>query len=340
MPYDCPYYCLCLACNTIPEVDLSLWRSRSYKKQFQFADDITDTCHRVGTVFVVNQGIPKETIEEAFEWTRKLNHLTPKRKMLALQSLHPPGPSLHRGSSRPPKDPLPGFKEFATGFSKQLLEIGENLRRAIAVGLGLEEYDWFLENEFFSRYHTGVNDQLRFLRYRPVEVERGEVARMPAYSNWGTFTMMFQDRRGGLQVEDRDRKGGFVDVKPRMNVLVMSVGDSLMRWSNDYLRSNLHRMTLSFTSQDGGRRLRGGQKKITDYFTANPLMTRSRYAISYFFCATPDAEIECLPTCVEKGKRPRYPPVTQEEYEKMRARGNHAGGEEEYGKLRARGQYQ
>lgn len=55
---------------------------------------------------------------------------------------------------------------------------------------------------------------------------------MPAHSDWGTITMLFQDDSGGLQVEDPNRQGHFVDATPMTNALVMNVGDLLMRWSN------------------------------------------------------------------------------------------------------------
>lgn len=55
---------------------------------------------------------------------------------------------------------------------------------------------------------------------------------MPAHSDWGTITMLFQDDCGGLQVEDPNQEGHFVDATPMANALVMNVGDLLMRWSN------------------------------------------------------------------------------------------------------------
>lgn len=55
---------------------------------------------------------------------------------------------------------------------------------------------------------------------------------VPAHSDWGTITMLFQDACGGLQVEDPNRPDHFVDAAPLEGALVMNVGDLLMRWSN------------------------------------------------------------------------------------------------------------
>lgn len=55
---------------------------------------------------------------------------------------------------------------------------------------------------------------------------------MPAHSDWGSITMLFQDDAGGLQVEDPRNPGSFIDATPMKDALVMNVGDLLMRWSN------------------------------------------------------------------------------------------------------------
>ena len=44
--------------------------------------------------------------------------------------------------------------------------------------------------------------------------------------------MLFQDDCGGLQVEDPNAPGQFVNADPVEGALVMNVGDVLMRWSN------------------------------------------------------------------------------------------------------------
>ena len=76
-------------------------------------------------------------------------------------------------------------------------DVAKMLLRALALGIGIED------EEFFLRCHSGNNNQLRLLHYPPVpaaELESQLASRMPAHSDWGTLTMLFQDDCGGLEV--------------------------------------------------------------------------------------------------------------------------------------------
>ncbi|KAI5857294.1 thymine dioxygenase [Durotheca rogersii] len=335
--------------GAIPVVDFSAWSHGSASDKKRIAQELTDACRRVGFVYIVNHGVSNDVLEEAFGWSKKLFDLPEEKKMLAP---HPPGPSVHRGYSWPglekvsqdiiregdgrkeaenrkiadfkesyeigsehsqlqpniwlPEDILPGFREFMTRFYWKCFGAGKELLRALALGIGIEDEDFFLS------FHSGGNNQLRLLHYPPVEVERlssNVVARMPAHSDWGTITMLFQDECGGLQVEHPGKPGHFVDAMPMKNAVVMNVGDLLMRWSNDFLKSTLHRVTLPPAP---GR----GQAEGVP-------MTKPRYSIPYFVSPDPQAVIECLPVCTDEKHPAKYEPVTQEEYRRMRGRGQY-----------------
>lgn len=128
-----------------------------------------------------------------------------------------------------PEDVLPGFRSFTTGFYWKCFGTAKELLKAIAIGIGLDD------EEFLLRFHSGENNQLRLLHYPPVERDKlssNAIARMPAHSDWGSITMLFQDDCGGLQVEAAGKPGEFVDAPPIKGALIMNVGDLLMRWSN------------------------------------------------------------------------------------------------------------
>lgn len=114
--------------------------------------------------------------------------------------------------------------------------------------------------------------------------------------------MLFQDDCGGLQVEDPTKPGKFNDVQPMDGALVMNIGDLMMRWSNDKLRSTKHRVTLP-PMQD---RISSG-------------ITRQRKSIVYFLTTDPDTVIETMSTCIDEKHPAKYEPITQREYNMMKA---------------------
>jgi isopenicillin N synthase-like dioxygenase len=74
--------------------------------------------------------------------------------------------------------------------------------RSIALGLELEEK--FFDNLIHEQWHN-----LRLLNYPsiPTALLRGEgQARAGAHSDYGTLTFVFQDRVGGLQVQNPHTK--------------------------------------------------------------------------------------------------------------------------------------
>ncbi|KAI1488886.1 hypothetical protein F5X96DRAFT_643323 [Biscogniauxia mediterranea] len=335
--------------NSIPVVDLGAWLHGSPDDKKRIASELTDACRRVGFVYVINHGVPDELLEAAFGWSKKLFDLPKEKKMLAPHPPGPsvhrgyswPGlekvsqiifkegeedkeaenrkvsdvkESYEIGSDdnelQPnvwlPEEVLPGFRTFMTQFYWKCFESAKELLRALALGVGLDDEDFLLA------FHNGVNNQLRLLHYPPIDAEEltsNTIARMPAHTDWGTITMLFQDESGGLQVEDPSNPGQFVEATPMKNALVMNVGDLLMRWSNDYLKSTLHRVTFP--------------PNWTQRNAEGKLMTRARYSIPYFVSPNPTAVIECLPACASETSVPKYEPVVQREYQLMRGRGQY-----------------
>jgi isopenicillin N synthase-like dioxygenase len=74
----------------------------------------------------------------------------------------------------------------------------------------------------------------------------------------------------------------------------------------DYLKSTLHRVTLPPVSPEQPEGAKG--------------LTRARYSIPYFVSPDPEAIIECLPACASGQNPPKYPPVLQDDYRKLRAK--------------------
>lgn len=80
--------------------------------------------------------------------------------------------------------------------------------------------------------------------------------------------------------------------------IVVNAGDLLMRWSNDVLRSTLHRVVAPRATPLAG--------------AADVGITPRRQSIAFFCNPNGDALIECLPNC--SNGNPKFAPVTTEEY--------------------------
>lgn len=150
---------------------------------------------------------------------------------------------------------LDGFKPDMMDFFEDCKKMHMEVMRAIAVGMGLEE-------GFFDGFVNVGDNTLRLLHYPAVDttvfkvnpnaVRAGEHSvslatvlttmkyTLTTRKDYGSITLLFQDNRGGLQV--KSPTGQFVDATPIEGTIVVNAGDLLARWSNDTIRSTIHRV--------------------------------------------------------------------------------------------------
>ncbi|KAK4950593.1 hypothetical protein LTR66_007637 [Elasticomyces elasticus] len=305
----------------------------------------------VGFVYLSNHGIARARVEECFSWSKKFFDLPYEKKMLAP---HPPGGSHHRGYSGlgkekvsqnvfdkdaisllrkapdvkesfesgnvndeaqpniwPPDEVLPGFREFMQSFFNDCAILVSKLLTSIALTLNLDP-------AYLSRAQSQQLYQLRLLHYPrlPTSVLRsGEKGRIGAHSDFGTLTLLFQDDVGGLEVEDPNEPEKFTAVTPVKDTVLVNVGDLLMRWSNDLLRSTVHRVVAPPSDRPNGdaRGENGGEDE-----SGEEEMTKARYSIPFFATADPDTVIEALPGTWGEERPKRYESMTAWEYVQMR----------------------
>jgi len=301
-------------------------------KKKQVADAMLKSFQDTGFVYLVNHGMPKEKIQNMFDWSKKFFSLSHDEKMLAP---HPPSGTHHRGYSAPgaekvtqhvydsaelaktrakapdvkesfecgreddpampniwlPDEVLPGFRDVCLDFYWTCREAELNVLRALALGLNLPE-------DFLIKHHSAADNQLRLLHYPSVPVEqleREEVIRIGAHSDFGTVTLLLQDEVGGLEIEDPNKPGSFTIASPVQGALIVNAGDTLARWSNDTIKSTIHRVRAPPNSAKGG-------------------MTPERYSIPYFCSADFPATIDCLPGTYSAERPKKYEPITVSQY--------------------------
>ncbi|PQE31096.1 thymine dioxygenase protein [Rutstroemia sp. NJR-2017a WRK4] len=244
-----------------------------------------------------------EKLREVVDWkffvSASINTLSPKESYEIGSPHNPDQPNIWLPSSL-----LPQFQPFMLSLYDRLFLSAREILLAIGTGLELKD------PAFLRDFHSGINNQLRLLHYPPVlakEIESGEKVRLPAHTDWGSITMVWQDGCGGLEVEKPGVNGEFISVEPREGAVVVNVGDLLMRWTNDTLKSTLHRVELP---------------PLADRYATTPAgerITRARYSIPYFVGPDVDQTISCLPESVRVGETPKYDPVVFGEYGKMKS---------------------
>ena len=151
----------------------------------------------------------------------------------------------------------------------------------------------------------------------------GELARNPAHSDFGTLTLLFQDKVGGLEIADMsstssersamvERSGKFIPVDPKPGTVTVNVGYLLMRWSNGRWKNTVHRVSEPQHWKDQGLPV-SKSKNTAEKRGGSAEAIPERYSIAYFGAPDPATVVEALPCCCGD-QAPRWKPVNAGEY--------------------------
>jgi len=157
----------------------------------------------------------------------------------------------------PEESKLPNFKKVTLDFEQKAWELGMQVLSCFANKLGFER-------DFFTKAHDKTQDTyqstLRLLHYLPMPKSTLDpnLWRAGAHTDFDCLTMVFQkEGQGGLQVcAGKDAKDiqSWTNVKPTDGVITCNIGDMLMRWSDDKLKSTLHRVRMPKPEENQGSR--------------------------------------------------------------------------------------
>ncbi|KAK3681817.1 hypothetical protein B0T22DRAFT_531172 [Podospora appendiculata] len=193
-----------------------------------------------------------------------------------------------------PHEVLPGFQDYMNSLYERLAGVGKMILAAFGVGLGLDPDATTALMHLCSERHC----QLRLLHYPDIEREkllRELVARLPPHTDWSTFTMLFQDNSGGLELRDPSTQQ-FLHARPEEGVLVLNIGDMFQRFSNDHFVSALHRVA------------------VPEAGTVSESRIPARYSIPFFVSPAPSHTVETLPQFVAPGTPIKYAPIKFQDY--------------------------
>lgn len=179
-------------------------------------------------------------------------------------------------------DELPELQIAGMEVYRTFEQTGQNLLKAIALYLGLEE------DYFTPRIHNG-NSILRLLHYYPI-LDVSQIAegaeRAAAHGDINLITLLMGVNADGLQAQSL--QGEWIDVRPKENQIVVNIGDMLSRHSNGKLRSTIHRVI-------------------------NPPLDKlgtSRYSTPFFLHPRMDMDLSCLPQCINDENPKQFEDIT------------------------------
>lgn len=195
-----------------------------------------------------------------------------------------------------PRD-LPEFKTTMLAFERMNWMVAMQTLSCLATKLSFEP-EMFLDGH--DPLRPEYQSTLRLLHYLPLKNATPEdlnAWRAGAHTDFDCLTLLHQRQgQSGLQVcPGQDAEGSdptWTDVPAEDYVITCNIGDMLMRWSDDRLISNLHRVRMP--------RLDEGLD--------------ARHSIAFFAQANQDTLLA--------GPLGRYEPVTAHEYIQMRLGAN------------------
>lgn len=291
--------------TSIPVIDLGPSYSDDIEDRKKVADQIRTASRDIGFFYVRNHDVPQETIDETIAIGKLFFAKSLDEKMPLLgeggYGYDPPQlqaldvgtpPDLKEGFMMgPPEmaiaqtvkwpDDMPEFQTQLTAYDAHMRRLGQHLMGCIALSLDLDE-------NYFDGGLDKPGSSVRVLHYspRPPEAPENQIG-AGAHTDWGAITILHQDDVGGLEVQGPD--GNWIKATPIQGTYVINLGDMIRRWTNDHYMSTVHRVMCAPPGKE-------------------------RYSIAAFYSPRDDYRVECVPTCIEAGEHPHYPPCTVGEH--------------------------
>ncbi len=184
-----------------------------------------------------------------------------------------------------PENP-PRLRALVSDYYDAVFTLMQALMRMSALALDLPE-------DYFAPFYEEPALALRFVNYPDQETPpRDRQLRYGAHHDYGGLTILRQDEApGGLQIADRD--GTWHDAIPVRGGFVINVGDLLSRWTNGRWRSTLHRVV------NPPRDLTGSTQRLSLVAFTGP---------------NENAEVACLPSCMDAEHPAKFAPVRAGEF--------------------------
>lgn len=300
----------------IPQIDMSDFQRR----RTQITESLWDAATEIGFFQLINHGIPQSLIDDAFDRSHAFFALDAETKAKAplkagtnagwefkAQVRPSTGTADQKESYQitlprmeglwPAADRVADFKPTMLAFERMNWTLAMRVLSCFASKLDLPK-DLFVEgHDPLSPQYQSTLRLIHYLGMEDATPEDFKCWRAGAHTDFDCLTLLHQKQgQGGLQVcpgkDSQGRALGWTDVPPVGGVITCNIGDMLMRWTDDKLLSNLHRVRMPHSGESLG----------------------PRYSIAYFAQANMDTVLQ--------GPERRYAPITGHDYIQMRLGAN------------------
>jgi isopenicillin N synthase-like dioxygenase len=201
-----------------------------------------------------------------------------KESMVFGRELGPDHPLIKRGIPFEGPNQWPagidGFRPQIETYTDAMAMLGRRLASILALSLDLPE-------GYFNDGLAEPNCAVRLLHYPPHPPNAAfNQLGAGAHTDWGLLTILLQDDRGGLEVQNLD--GGWIRADPIPGTFVINLGDMVPRFTNGLYHSNVHRVLNNVSGKD-------------------------RYSVATFFNPPFDYRFAVAPTCLTPGEQAPAP---------------------------------
>jgi isopenicillin N synthase-like dioxygenase len=316
--------------KTIPVIDISPFKDGDATARKCVVEKVAQACVEIGFLIISGHGIPSRTIQNIVTTSKAFFALDPKEKSkvarprpeiirgyggmesegLAYTQDEETPPDLKEVFDVGPMD-VPNtdyYRGAAAGvhFADNLWPSNPSDLRDIykdyfhrMEGLALDMAHIFATalNLPMNFFDTKLDRHISILRtnYYPKlpRPPRAKQLRGGEHSDYTAFTILWQERIPSVGLQARGLGGEWLDVPAIDDTMVINIGDSLMRWTNDKWISTQHRVVNPpFEIARGHDRL----------------------SLVYFVQPNYDAEIKCIDSCQSADEPAKYPPVLNGDY--------------------------
>lgn len=321
----------------VPSIDIAPFLSGDSEGKRKVAETVARACREIGFLVISGHGLPKSTLDAAigagFDFfdqaadTKARWHPTGAAKQRGYHRIATRSLASTLGEQTPPDlresfflgpvddhaDHFAHLPDAATAYAPNILpdqpaafadaqvalfrafeRLAGDMFRIFACALDLHEthFQGLMDRHFsiYGMHHYPVLDRA---------AEPGQL-RAGAHTDFGAMTILaMTDARGGLQA--RMPSGDWASVLPRSGDLVVNLGDMMERWTNDRWVSTLHRVVVPETGDAQSKRM----------------------SVGFFVHPNYDAEIRCIPSCLEPGATPNHPTITAGDHIRMKIEASH-----------------